>query len=164
MPEAVVIVTAALTIAVSAIKTGRATYSLIQGLRDAPSHIEELSSHLSTFNAILASLHAVIAQEASKLDHDPITIGLLETLPTLLNGCEKVMNEARAILEPISRDIDRHQGLRAVQWEVYRKGELAGIARRLQDYVSTITLGFSALTRYDTSAQLCANANFEVYN
>lgn len=74
------------------------------------------------------------------------------------------MNEARAIMEPISRDTDRHQGLRAVQWEIYRKDELAGITRRLQDYVSTMTIGFSALTRCDAWVQLCANANFEVYN
>ena len=140
MPEPVSIVAAALTIAVNVIKTDRTTYGLIQGLREAPSQIEELSSHLSSLNTVLASLHIVIVQEASKVDHDAITMGLFENLRTLLKLCEKVMNEARAIMEPISLDMDRHPGFRAVQWETYRGDDLAGITGRLQGYVLTDSL------------------------
>lgn len=67
MPEPVAIVAAALMIAASVIRTGKATCSLIQGLREAPGHIEELSA----FNAILTSLHAVTAQEVLSLIMTP---------------------------------------------------------------------------------------------
>lgn len=146
MCEPVSIVATTLTIAVNAFRTGRSTYSLIQGLRDAPSDIEQLSSHLSAFNAVLASLHAVIAQEAAKVDHDPLTISQLENLSGLLNTCQEVLIKARTIVEPITQGLERHQGLRAMQWQAYSKDDLALITNKLKDYTSTLTLGCSALT------------------
>lgn len=139
MPEPIAIATAVSTIVVNGIKLCLSVYGTIDGMRQAPKHLQAVSHDLKNFYSILGTIQ-------SYLDDKELTQGLLhiqscDNLQSILANSVSVLQDFEKI---VSGYIKAAQELSVTRWQkvswTWKLGDVENLRKHLSDHKASLSI------------------------
>lgn len=146
MLEPLSIVAAALSIAANAFKLGKETYTIIQGIKQAPTHISRLSNDVRSLYTILGTLQTILDDEMSRSSPNELTIRLLADFEEVVRNTAQVFFDIQSILSPFIRGEIKRSIWNGFKWDNFRKDDIAVLQNALQSHKLTLNIAYQSLT------------------
>lgn len=135
-----------LTVVGMAIKVGRETFALTQGIRGSPNNVQRLATELESLHTLLATLQELI--ERIQTQNDRVISDMLQNLETILTNCIKVFLDVRRTLNPLlDANGDASVGIwKGFLWASSKRDDVDILQQTLGSYKAMLNLSFAALS------------------
>lgn len=147
MPEPATIVSASLSIAANAFKIGKETYDLVQGVKDAPKHIQRLVVEFQALYRVLGTSQLLLESEAMTKKGQMPNL-MLENISAALTSGVNIFKDIQQVVAPfiaVNGKVVRSPW-KGIKWELFKKNDVSVLQTALESNKQTLAIACSALT------------------
>ncbi|KUJ15849.1 uncharacterized protein LY89DRAFT_734995 [Mollisia scopiformis] len=145
IPEALLITNTTLSITVKAFTTCQQAYSLVRGIKDAPKHIQRLSTDILGLYQVLGLLQTALTNDNGQNAQLPRQ--MVQDLEALLDTCTQLSIDVMTVVNPLLTAGGEVKGgiWKSISWELFKKNDLVNLQQTLATCKLTINMAISAL-------------------
>ena len=154
MTDPLTIFASVLAISGAAIRSLKALFDLVDGIKGAPEEIKSISKDARSLYTTISSLNATLEDAKTKevLIDDDAMLEMIKNLTSPLSNCETVLAELVLKMQKplkVSSDNrgDRMSTMR-VRWALFIKGEARSLQFRLEAAKSTLNTALNGISVY----------------